>query len=1095
MAGDDVRAQSPDAAAREGLLCAVDERVRRFAESGEPSLVLDEAAASLVQRLEELINGATEFDLEVYLALASLHWCRYQVLPEGADDEAFGAAYTYFVAIARIVPLGGPEPTRRYLAGDGPALEFVAGWVSEQARGAFLAFQRSRDVGHLDTAVLLLGQAVNITPAGEFRRAVRLSDLGLMLATRFELTGQAGNLDSAIRMGRAAVDAAWADDPQRALYRSNLGASLRARFELTGQVADLDAAIAAGQQALNAAPDGQVDGDWLSNLAGALQRRFELTGTAGDLDAAIDMVGQAVGVTAPGDPNRPGMLSNLGLALLRRFELAGQVADLDAGISAARGAATAAPGTPGFLSNLGLALLRRFESTGQLGDLNAAVTANRQAVDATPDGHHDRAMYLSNFGASLRTRFERTGLTADLDAAVTAGEQAVAIVPDSHPDRPWILSNLGGILQRRFESARQGDDLDRAVTIGQAAVDAAPPGHTNRATYLANLGNALTARFEWTGQVQDLDAAIAVGQAAVATISVDHPQRALMLSNLGNSRYARFRRTRQRADLDAAIGCWRMAVAVDTASAAVRLGAARAWGRRAFEAGDVASAADGYAAGVLLLPQAAWHGLDRATQEYQLADWADLVTDAAAGAASAGQPHRAVELLEQGRSVLWNQVLNLRSDLTGLRARAPELAGALDTVRRQLDQPMPADGPGGPALADQERELESRRRLARQWDDLLGQVRRLDGFENFLEPVPFAQLQPAAADGPVVIVNASRLGCQALILTADGDGVRLVALPDLNHQEAVDQANRLHRALSEGLFPDGVVFDVLDWLWRVIAEPVLDALGPQPGLPGALPRVWWCPVGPLALLPLHAAGQYTRALTPPTPPEKTVPGRVVSSYAPSVAALKRARQAPVPAAASRQLAVGLPDTPGHAPLPAVPGELAALAAYFPPPGRGRHVVAAEATRAAVLESLADYPWLHLACHAYQDPDDSARSAFALWDGPLTLAELAALPAVRGQLAFLSACETAAGDTRLPDEAIHLAAAMQLLGYRHVIATLWTIADSSAPQVAAAVYARLAGAGEADAAGAARALHRATEALRLAHPDSPLLWAPYVHIGA
>jgi hypothetical protein len=39
-----------------------------------------------------------------------------------------------------------------------------------------------------------------------------------------------------------------------------------------------------------------------------------------------------------------------------------------------------------------------------------------------------------------------------------------------------------------------------------------------------------------------------------------------------------------------------------------------------------------------------------------------------------------------------------------------------------------------------------------------------------------------------------------------------------------------------------------------------------------------------------------------------------------------------------------------------------------------------------------------------------------------------------------ACQTATGSVRHLDEAIHLAAAMQFLGYRHVIATMWTIAD-------------------------------------------------------
>ena len=73
---------------------------------------------------------------------------------------------------------------------------------------------------------------------------------------------------------------------------------------------------------------------------------------------------------------------------------------------------------------------------------------------------------------------------------------------------------------------------------------------------------------------------------------------------------------------------------------------------------------------------------------------------------------------------------------------------------------------------------------------------------------------------------------------------------------------------------------------------------------------------------------------------------------------------------------------------------------------------------------------------------------------LTITDLAAQPTQRRDLAFLSACQTAAGSVRHLDEAIHLAAAMQFLGYRHVIATMWTIADSPAPHVADTVYTAL-----------------------------------------
>lgn len=81
-----------------------------------------------------------------------------------------------------------------------------------------------------------------------------------------------------------------------------------------------------------------------------------------------------------------------------------------------------------------------------------------------------------------------------------------------------------------------------------------------------------------------------------------------------------------------------------------------------------------------------------------------------------------------------------------------------------------------------------------------------------------------------------------------------------------------------------------------------------------------------------------------------------------------------------------------------------------------------------------------------------------------------------------------------DEAIHLAAAMQFLGYRNMIATMWTIADPPAPDVADTIYTALAQDGTPDPSRAAQALHRAVRAARQEDPTNPLLWAPYIHLG-
>ena len=120
-----------------------------------------------------------------------------------------------------------------------------------------------------------------------------------------------------------------------------------------------------------------------------------------------------------------------------------------------------------------------------------------------------------------------------------------------------------------------------------------------------------------------------------------------------------------------------------TATPSMRVAAARGWGLCALLAGYPGSAVEGYTAAIELMPLVAWHGLDQATREHHLREWAGLASDAAAAAVAAGDPARAVELLEAGRSMLWTQALHCartwRSCRNGLRSWP-----------RRLRQPAPS---------------------------------------------------------------------------------------------------------------------------------------------------------------------------------------------------------------------------------------------------------------------------------------------------------------------------------------------------------------------------------------------------------------------
>lgn len=153
--------------------------------------------------------------------------------------------------------------------------------------------------------------------------------------------------------------------------------------------------------------------------------------------------------------------------------------------------------------------------------------------------------------------------------------------------------------------------------------------------------------------------------------------------------------------------------------------------------------------------------------------------------------------------------------------------------------------------------------------------------------------------------------------------------------------------------------------------------------------------------------------------------------------------------------------------------------------------------------MALYSSVHFACHAYQDPKEPLASGFFLHDGRLQLSRIIKNDLKGAELAFLSACQTSTGDEKLSEEAVHLAAGMVAAGYRGVVATMWSIRDQYAPEIAVSFYNQLLrlsssqGDGGVGARMAAEALHYGVGQLRAKlgdKEDALLTWVPYVHFG-
>lgn len=250
-------------------------------------------------------------------------------------------------------------------------------------------------------------------------------------------------------------------------------------------------------------------------------------------------------------------------------------------------------------------------------------------------------------------------------------------------------------------------------------------------------------------------------------------------------------------------------------------------------------------------------------------------------------------------------------------------------------------------------------------------------------------------------------------------------------------------------------------------------------------RIWWCPTGPLAFLPIHGTGIY------PNGPKLS--NFVVSSYTPTLNSLLDKPQSET--IAKRQLlTVALPK---ESRLPGTSKEVELVAKHADNHFSILPLLESKATSTRVSEIMKTSSWVHFACHGAQNSSSPTDSCLLLAGySKLTLTEIINLRLQNAELAFLSACETATGDKELEEEAVHLAAGMLLAGYQGVIATMWTIDDDVAVKVAEETYYRLFKEYDADSMRAAEALHFAVQRVRKeAQGRLPLFsWLPFIHMG-
>ncbi|CAE6479751.1 unnamed protein product [Rhizoctonia solani] len=1012
-------------------------------------------------------------------------------------------------------------------------------------------FRRLGQLDDIEKAVEYSTIALALIPEDDPNLPILLDNLGAYLIDRFQRLGELADLEKSIEYKSRALTLTPDDHSDMPTRLTSIAKSHGIRFQRLGELADNDKAIEYLSIALTLTPDDDPDlPPLLLDLGTCHGDLFQRAGELGDLEKAIGYNSRALALTPDGCLHLPLLLENLGSCHGIRYKRLGERDDIDKSVEYKSMALALTSGDDPHLSsrlvNLAASHSHRYTGVGELGDLEKAIAYISRALILTPKNHPDLPTWLMTLGTSHNLRFGRLGELDDLDKAVEYPSMALTLIPNNHPRLPVLFANIGAAYNERYGCLGELDDLEKALEYQTRALALTSNDHPYLPSRLINLATFHNNRFQRLGELDDTEKAIGYMSMALTLIPDDHPDLLGLYMNLAAFHNTRFHHLGNSGDLKEAIEYSSRAITLTPdghlelskehhglaryqvkysettgdlsclqdalhsfrkASQSLvgtpndRFEAALEWAQYASRHSSL-NCIEAYQTAIDLLPQFIWLGATTA-QRYQDLDKAkDLAVSAASAAIRSSKYRLALEWMEHARCVVWNQSLMLRSPLDQLRSFHPDLAARLQTVSNQLHH-AGAESRAARELSDlitPEQAAQQHRRLAGEYDNLLAEARKLPGFEDFLKPMKAAGLVRAAQNGPIVVVKCNTDGYDALLIQPGQDEITHIPLLNFTVERAqhdhseIEKSVRSMRLRERGerrpvIEPEDDYGSLLKILWYGIVKPVLDFLGyTNNASKDSLPHITWCPTGVVSFLPLHAAGDYDE-------PGSRVFNYVISSYTPTLTALIASTPNSL-SPNSRVLAIGQEATPGHTRLPGTAQELASVQAHVQDIAQYTQLVNDQATTTAVLNAMEQHDWVHLACHAHQNVNDATKSGFFLHDDTLDLAAINRRSFKNKGLAYLSACQTATGDGKLPDEAIHLASGMLMAGYTSVIATMWSVHDADAPLVADKVYAQLMkdrnlGNGE-----AGKALHNAVAELRDKVGEKEFVrWVPYIHVGS
>jgi hypothetical protein len=765
------------------------------------------------------------------------------VASSDANKSGTTAAHALIAALSRTVTRTHDDEQmltliRRFLACS-PSHTHRAKICNDLAHGLWSRWERMSDELALATHIEVQTELLDSSPSGHADRATLCGCLAVLLKLRFEQTGDGATLDRVIELHKEALALRPAGHPERAASCGELAVSLNARFRQTGDVDTLGESIRLLQEALTLRPDGHPDRAGLcNNYAVALHAVFDQTGDLAALDESIKIHTEALVLRPAGHPDRARACNNLASSIGKRFEQTGEGALLDQAIQLEREAlALRSVGHPDRAiasNNLARSLVIRFQQTGDSALITEA-TCLLQDVLAMPHvGYQHRVAASMTLASCLETRSGQSGDPALMLKAVRLYRDARDLLSVENPTRADACSGLATLLRTRFQQTGDRSFMDEALQLSREALAVKNAGYDSQGHSRINFSALLLEYMHRFGIDQKL---LAEGSdriaEALALCPRGHPNRWSCVMQRAKLALLRKDYTAVVCDLNEILRSPSRNVPTLLMQT---LPLVTLMSLRVTSTGDRYLLLEAYKSAVELLGLVSGLALDYSTQLQLVNGGAEFGSGAYMLANTLNELETGLWLLEQARGIIWSHTLQLRNPPL---SRVPDdLALQMHNLLEEMglegaQSSLGSSGPSRRFMLKRDLMHEQRSRL----QQILGDIRRRPGLDDFMRGPDGHTLLEAAANNPVVVLIANHIDCHALIMrTSTAPLIDILldidapALHDLTFTSRTSQ-NRgaplddddIQRAMGISKRMSAS-YATLAKLWRAVVKPVINFL-------------------------------------------------------------------------------------------------------------------------------------------------------------------------------------------------------------------------------------------------------------------------------